>query len=164
MIRLVFIRVFLLIEYTVLTKSLKIEESLVLDLKILIYQSADEIEKIKKIKADSNKVILEAMQKLKDLSEFRDLVQQELEELKVAAQAVADIMEIRRGMQTSRSRWQGSYGKSSKAFSSISPQPPDSTWDTYFGWLSPTGHARCWRSLSTHFVIQLGGVLVNSSG
>jgi len=105
LIRLVFIRVFLLIEYTVLTKSLKIEESLVLDLKILIYRSADEIEKIKKIKADSNKVILEAMQKLKDLSEFRDLVQQELEELKVDAQAVADIMEIRRGMQTSRSRW-----------------------------------------------------------
>ena len=37
LIRLLFIRVFLLIEYTALTKSLKFEESLVLDLKILMY-------------------------------------------------------------------------------------------------------------------------------
>ena len=51
LIRLVFIRVFLLIEYAALTKSLTIEESLVLDLKILMYRNVDEIEKLKKIKA-----------------------------------------------------------------------------------------------------------------
>ena len=50
---LVFISVFL-IEYTAFLKSLKIEESLVLDLKILMYRNADEIEKLKKIKADSD--------------------------------------------------------------------------------------------------------------
>ena len=36
-------------------KSLKIEESLVLDLKIFMYRNADEIEKLNKIKADSDR-------------------------------------------------------------------------------------------------------------
>ena len=94
MIHLVFIKISLLIEYTTLTKSLKIEDSLVLDLKILMYQNTDEIEKLKRIKANSDKEMATALQKLKELSESKDLVQQELEELKVAAQAVADIVEI----------------------------------------------------------------------
>ena len=70
---------------------------MVLDLKILMYQNTDEIEKLKRIKANSDKEMATALQKLKELSESKDLVQQELEELKVAAQAVADIMEIRKG-------------------------------------------------------------------
>ena len=94
LIRLLFIRVFLLIEYTALTKSLKFEESLVLDLKILMYWNTDEIEKLKKIKTDSDKEMLEALEKLKELSESRDALQQELEELNVAAQVVVDIVEI----------------------------------------------------------------------
>ena len=72
---LVFIRVFVLIEYTALTKLLKNEESLVLDLKILMYLNTDEIEKLKKIKVDSDKEMLEALQKLKELSESRDALQ-----------------------------------------------------------------------------------------
>ena len=67
---------------------------MVLDLKILMYRNADEIAKLKKIKADSDKDMLEALQKLKELSESKDALQQELEELKVAAQAVVDIVEI----------------------------------------------------------------------
>ena len=63
LIRLVFIRVFHLIEYTALAKLLNIEESLVLDLKILMYRNIDEIDKLKKIKADSDKEMLEALQK-----------------------------------------------------------------------------------------------------
>ena len=59
-----------------------------------MYQNADEIEKLKKIKTDSDKEMLEALQKLKELLESRDALQQELEELKVAAQAVVDIVEI----------------------------------------------------------------------
>ena len=55
LIHLVYIRVFLLIEYTSLTKLLKIEESLVLDLKILMYRNVDEIEKLRRTKADSDK-------------------------------------------------------------------------------------------------------------
>ena len=38
--------------------------------------------------------MLEALQKLKELSKSKDMLQQELEELKVAAQAVVDIVDI----------------------------------------------------------------------
>ena len=55
-----------------MSKSLKIEESLVLDLKFLMYRNTDEIEKLKKIKADSDQEIVGAMKQLKELSEPRD--------------------------------------------------------------------------------------------
>ena len=66
---------FFSIEYTALSKSLKIEESLVLDLKILMDGNADEIEKLKKIKADSDQEMVTVLKQLKDLSESRDLMQ-----------------------------------------------------------------------------------------
>jgi len=119
-------RIFL-IEYTTIAKSLNIEESLVLDLKILMYRNVDEIDKIRRIKADSDKEMAIALQQLKELSESRDLMQQELEELrelKVVAQAVVDVVEIPEG---NRSRWRGGLRKFSNAFSDTSPRPPDST-------------------------------------
>ena len=64
------------------------------DLKILIYRNTDEIEKLKKIKADSDKEMMEALQKLKELSESNAALKEELDELKVAAQAVVDTVEI----------------------------------------------------------------------
>ena len=97
LIRLVFIRVFLLIEYTTLKKSLKIEKSLVLDLKILMYRNANEIEKFRRIKADSDQEVATCLQQLKTLSESRDLMQRELEELRDAAQDVAGLVEIPEG-------------------------------------------------------------------
>ena len=83
-IRLVFIRI-LLTKYAALQKSLKIQEGMVLDLNILMYHNADEIEKLQKIKADSDKEMLEALQQVKNLSNSNTALQQELEELKVAA-------------------------------------------------------------------------------
>ena len=62
-----------------------------------MYQKVDEIEKLKKIKADSDQEMATALQQLKDLSESRDLMQREIEELrelKDAAQAVSDVVEI----------------------------------------------------------------------
>ena len=53
---------FFLIEYTSCTKSLKIEESLVLDLKILMYRNANEIEKLKGIKEDSDREAVTVLQ------------------------------------------------------------------------------------------------------
>ena len=50
-----FISFFFSIEYTACAYSLEIQESLVLDLKILIYHNADEIEKLKKIREDSDR-------------------------------------------------------------------------------------------------------------
>ena len=65
-----------------------------LDLKILYCQNADEIGKLQKIKADSDKELLEALQQVKNLSDSNTALQQELDELKVAAQAMVDMVEI----------------------------------------------------------------------
>ena len=73
---------------------------MVLDLKILIYRNADEIEKLKRIKEDSDREAVTVLQQLKDLSGSRDSMQQELVELRQvrdAAQKVAEIVEIPEG-------------------------------------------------------------------
>ena len=65
-----------------------------------MYQNTDEIEKLKKIKADSDREVAIALKQLKDLSKSRDLMQQELVELrdvKDAAQDVAGLVEIPEG-------------------------------------------------------------------
>ena len=67
---------------------------MVLDLKILMYRNADEIAKVQKIKADSDKEVLDALKQVKNLSESNTALQQELKELKVAAHAVVDMVEI----------------------------------------------------------------------
>ena len=69
----------------ILHKIFKIEESLVLDLMILMYRNTDEIEKLKKIKEGSDREMAMMLQQLKTLSESRDSMQQELKELKDAA-------------------------------------------------------------------------------
>ena len=73
---------------------------MVLDLKILMYRNADEIEKLKKNKAYSEQEMVGAMKQLKELSESRDSMQQELVVLREvwdAAQEVAEVMEIPEG-------------------------------------------------------------------
>ena len=87
-----FIR-FLLIEYTACAKSLKIQESLVLDLKILMYRNADEIEKLNKINEDSDQEAVSILQQLKTLSESRDSMQRELVELREVRDAVLEVAE-----------------------------------------------------------------------
>ena len=46
-----------------------------------MYQNEDEIEKLKKIKEDSDREAVTAMKQLKDMSESRDSMQRELVEL-----------------------------------------------------------------------------------
>ena len=70
---------------------------MVLNLKILMFRNADEIEKLKKIKADSDREVATCLQQLKTLSESRDLMQRELEELRDAAQDVVGLVEIPEG-------------------------------------------------------------------
>jgi len=70
---------------------------LVLDLKILMYRNVDEIEKLKKIKEDSDREAASMLQQLKTLSESRDSMQRELVELRDvrdAALEVAEAMDI----------------------------------------------------------------------
>ena len=67
-----------------------------------MYRNIDEIEKLKKIKADSDQEMATVLKQLKDLSESRDLMQQELEELrdvKDATQDVAGLVEIPEGIE-----------------------------------------------------------------
>ena len=84
-----------------------------------MYRNTDEIEKLKRIKADSDNDMATALQQLKDLSESRDSMQWELEELrelKVAAQAVADIVEIPEGNEDEPLMLAGRLRKVSECF------------------------------------------------
>ena len=67
---------------------------MVLDLKILMYRRADEIEKLQKIKADSDKQLLQMLLQVKGLSDSNTALRQELDELKVAAKAVVDLVDV----------------------------------------------------------------------
>ena len=65
-----------------------------------MYRNTNKIENLKRIMEDSDREVVTAMKQLKDLSEFRDSMQQELVELRQvrdAAQEVAEIMEIPEG-------------------------------------------------------------------
>ena len=65
-----------------------------------MYQNTNEIEKLKRIKEDSDREAVTALKQLEDLSESRDLMQQELVELRDvrdASQEVAEIVEIPEG-------------------------------------------------------------------
>jgi len=59
-----------------------------------MYQNADEIEKLKRIKEDSNQEAVIALKQLKDLSESRDSMQQELVELRQVRDAAQEVAEI----------------------------------------------------------------------
>ena len=74
------------------------------------------------------------LQQLKTLSESRDLMQREFQELKDAAQDVAGLMEIPEGNEDKPLPLQGSFEKYPRALKGSSPQPPDNTWDMYSGW------------------------------
>ena len=67
---------------------------MVLYLKILMYRNADEIGKLQKIKADSDKEMLQMLQQVKRLSDSNTMLQQKLDELKVSALAVVDMVDI----------------------------------------------------------------------
>ena len=62
-----------------------------------MYRNADEIEKLKRIKEDSDQEMATMLQQLKTLLESRDLMQRELQELKDAAQDVVGLLEIPEG-------------------------------------------------------------------
>ena len=84
-----------------------------------MYQNADEIEKLNKIKEDSDREVVTAMKQLKDLSEFRDSMQQELVELRQvrdAAQEVAEIMEIPEGNEDQPLSLEGKLRKVPECF------------------------------------------------
>ena len=63
------------------------------DLTNIMYCHTDPMEKLSKIKADTDKQLVEDLQKIKDLAAEKDLQAKELADLKAATQAVVDIVE-----------------------------------------------------------------------
>ena len=64
-----------------------------MDLKILMYRNADEIEKLKKIKEDSDREAASMLQQLKALLESRDSMQRGLVEMKEVIDAALEVAE-----------------------------------------------------------------------
>ena len=84
-----------------------------------MYRNADEIEKLKKITADSNQEMVGAMKQLKELLESRDSMQQELvalREVRDAAQEVAEVMETPEGNENEPLLLAGKLCKVPEAF------------------------------------------------
>ena len=109
---------------------------MVLDLKILIYRNADEIEKLKKIK-DSDREAASTLQQLKSLSESRDSMHRELVELrevKDAALEVAEAMDIPVRDGDEPLTQAGRLRKVPVAFERFVSTITASTWVTYWGW------------------------------
>ena len=84
-----------------------------------MYRNADEIEKLKKFKEDSDREALTVLQQLKTLSESRDLMQRELVELKDvrdATQEIAEVLEISEGNEGEPLSLAGKLRKVPEAF------------------------------------------------
>ena len=84
-----------------------------------MYRNADGIEKLKKIKKDSDRDVATALKQLKDLSDSRDLMQQELVKLRDvrdASQEVAEIVEIPEGNEDEPLTLAGRLHKVPKSF------------------------------------------------
>ena len=84
-----------------------------------MYHNTNKIEKLKKIKADSDQEMVGAMKQLKELSESRDSMQQELvvlREVRDAAQEVAEVMEIPEGNENEPLSLAGKLRKVPEAF------------------------------------------------
>ena len=75
-----------------LKKLLETQEGLVTDLKLLLYRRTDEIKKLTNIKKDTDCQLVETMQQIKNLAVERDLYRKEINDLKVAAQAIVDMV------------------------------------------------------------------------
>jgi hypothetical protein len=84
-----------------------------------MYRNADEIEKLKKIKEDSDREALTVLQQLRTLSESWDSMQRELVELRQvrdAAQEVVEVMDIPEGNEDEPLSLAGRLRKVPEAF------------------------------------------------
>ena len=79
--------------HTELKKLLVTKEELVTDLTNLVYRRTDDVEKLSKIKADADRQLVQSMKQIKDLAAERGLQAEELADLKMAAQAVVNMVD-----------------------------------------------------------------------
>jgi len=69
------------------------KDDLVTDLTNLVYRRTNEVEKLSKFQADSDKQLVDCMQKIKDLAAERDAQAKELADLKTAVQVIVDMVD-----------------------------------------------------------------------
>ena len=84
-----------------------------------MYRNTDEIERLKKIKADSDQEMKVALKQLKELSESRDSMQQELvalREVRDTAQEIAKAMDVPEGDEDEPLSLAGKLRKLPEAF------------------------------------------------
>ena len=84
-----------------------------------MYRNADEIEKLKKIKENCDKEMVRAMKQLKEVSESRDSMQQELvalREVRDVAQEITEVMDIPEGNEDEPLSLAGKLCKVPEAF------------------------------------------------
>ena len=84
-----------------------------------MYRNADEIEKLKKIKENCDQEMVGVMKQLKELSESRDSMQQELvalREVRDVAQEITEVMDIPEGNEDEPLSLAGKLHKLLEAF------------------------------------------------
>jgi chromosome segregation ATPase len=78
-----------------LKKLINYEEELLTDLKNMLYRRADEVENLRKVMADTEKQFVDCLQQVKTLGEEREQRQKELDDLKMAAQELVEMVDPR---------------------------------------------------------------------
>ena len=120
--------------HTELKNLLVTKEDLVTDLMNLVYRRTDEVEKLSKIQADSDKQLVDCMQKIKDLAAERDSQAKELADIKIATQAVVDMVDpVEYGAAGEKSLMERLHGAPRRLLA-ICPRPPSNIWRMSWGW------------------------------
>jgi len=120
--------------HTELKNLLVTKEDLVTDLMNLVYRRTDEVETLSKIQADSDKQLVDFMQKIKDLAAERDSQAKELADIKIATQAVVDMVDpVEDGAAGEKSLMERLHG-APRRLPAICPRPPSNIWRTSWGW------------------------------
>ena len=88
------------------------------------------------------------LQQVKSLSDSNTSLQQELDELKVAAQAVVDMVDVAEEDAEAPLALVEKVRRVPQGVMRYIWRPPISTCRMYSGWLNPTGHNRSWIRLA----------------
>jgi hypothetical protein len=74
------------------------KEELLTDMKNLLYQRTDDVERLQKVIGDTERQFVDCLQQIKALGEKDEQLQKELEDLRGAAQELADLRGAARGL------------------------------------------------------------------
>jgi hypothetical protein len=78
---------------TEVKKLLTYKEVLLTDVKNILYHRTDDVEKLQKVIVDTEQQFVECLQQIKTLGEEKEQRQKELEDLRVAAQQLVEVVD-----------------------------------------------------------------------